>query len=401
MFDDLQIPELDTLLSLMATFRADTRARKVDLVVGVYKDEAGNVPIMGAVKEAERRLVAQETTKTYVGIAGDEAFRQVVPDLVLGADHTLHGSGRLSAIQTPGGTGALKVACDVLQLAAPGKRLWMSTPTWANHVPVATGAGLDVASYPYLGSDGVSLDFDAMMEHLDQHAKPGDALLLHACCHNPTGVDLTLEHWKSVTGFLVARGVLPLVDCAYQGLADDSDRDAAGLRYLADQAPEMLIASSCSKNFGIYRERTGALMMVAASPASARNVAQAAHAVIRSNYSMPPSHGARIVATILQDEGLRRAWDNELSEMRRRIASVRTDLRERIEALNVGRDMSFLTRQRGMFSYTGFSADDVKWIRDTHGLYMAGDGRINVAGLNSGNIDAVAEAMAASFTRQG
>lgn len=395
MFESLSLRKVDNLLALMQAFRADQRSDKVDLVVGVYKNDAGDVPVMCAVKEAEQRLVADEDSKNYVGIAGDAAFRELVPGLLLGADHTLIGASRIASIQSPGGTGALKVACDMLQAITPGKAFWVSTPTWANHIPIATDAGLTVAQYPYFQKETRGLEFDAMMAHLSANAQAGDALLLHACCHNPTGVDLSLEQWKAVTDLVLDRGLLPVVDCAYQGLADGMDADAAGLRHMASCVPEMLIASSNSKNFAIYRERTGALSLVAKSKTDLTTAFTAAETVIRSNYSMPPSHGARVVTTILQDPALRNIWEAELAEMRGRNSTMRSGLRSRLQARGVEADTSFLTNQRGMFTYTGFSPDDVHWLRENRGIYMAGDGRINVAGLGSGNIDAVADALAA------
>lgn len=394
MFDRLKLRKVDNLLALMQAFRADQRSDKVDLVVGVYKNDAGEVPVMHAVKQAEQRLVAGETSKNYVGIVGDADFRDLIPSVLLGADHTLIGESRITSIQTPSGTGALKVACDMLQAISAGKTFWVSTPTWANHIPIATDAGLTVAQYPYFHKQIRGLEFDAMMAHLSSNAKTGDALLLHACCHNPTGVDLSFEQWKAVTDFVLERGVLPVVDCAYQGLADGMDADAAGLRYMAARVTEMLISSSNSKNFAIYRERTGALSLVAKSKTDLTAAFTAAETVIRSNYSMPPSHGARVVATILQAPDLRKLWEEELSEMRNRISAMRSGLRSRLQTLGVETDTSFLTDQRGMFTYTGFSPDDVRWLREERGIYIAGDGRINVAGLGSGNIDAVAEALA-------
>ncbi|MQY43962.1 aminotransferase class I/II-fold pyridoxal phosphate-dependent enzyme [Epibacterium sp. SM1969] len=395
MFETLNLRKVDNLLSLMQAFRTDQRPDKVDLGVGVYKNDAGDVPVMRAVKEAEQRLVADEESKNYVGIAGDAGFRELIPGLLLGADHALIGESRIASIQTPGGTGALKVACDMLQAITPGKTLWVSTPTWANHIPIATDAGLTVAQYPYFRGETRGLEFDAMMEHLRANAQSGDALMLHACCHNPTGVDLSSEQWKAVTDFVLDRGLLPVVDCAYQGLADGMDADVAGLRHMAARVPEMLIASSNSKNFAIYRERTGALSLVAKSKIELAATFAAAETVIRSNYSMPPSHGARVVSTVLQDSALRKIWEAELTDMRDRITSMRSGLRSRLQALDVEADTSFLTDQRGMFTYTGFTPDDVHWLREMRGIYMAGDGRINIAGLGSANIDAVAEALAA------
>lgn len=394
MFETLSVRKLDGLLALMQAFRTDPREEKVDLVVGVYKAESGNVPVMKAVKEAEQILLAEETTKNYVGITGDQTYCSLVSQLVLGNDGVTSASGRVASIQTPGGTGALKVACDLLNAIEPGKRIWVSTPTWANHIPIATDAGLGISNYPYFCPETRGLNFDAMIGHLRENSRAGDALLLHACCHNPTGVDLNLEQWKDITTFVKDRGLIPLVDCAYQGLGDGMQADVDGLRHMAASVPEILITSSCSKNFAIYRERAGALILQARNKNELLSVYTAAETVIRSNYSMPPSHGARIVATVLQSDKLRPIWSEELNSMRARIAQMRTELRDRIVSLGVNEDISFFTNQQGMFSYTGFSTKEVLWMREKHGIYMGNDGRVNVAALCSDNLQRVAEAMA-------
>lgn len=401
MFEAIETRGVDNLLALMQKFRADPRQNKVDLVVGVYKNDAGDVPVMRAVKAAEHRLWEAEDSKNYVGIVGDAHYRALVPSILLGPDAPQVKDGRITSVQTPGGTGALKVACDFLNKLEAGKRFWVSTPTWANHIPVATDAGLSVENYPYFRPSDRGLDFDAMMTHLEKHAQSGDALLLHACCHNPTGVDLSFEQWKIVTDFVVARGVLPLVDCAYQGLADGMDDDVAGLRHMAASVPEMLIASSFSKNFGIYRERTGALSVLAQSSAHLSQAMEAVESAIRSNYSMPPSHGARIVATVLSDDDLSKDWALELTEMRARIASMRHALCAKLKQRDMPVDPSFLTEQRGMFSYTGLTPAMVKKLKEDHGIYTAGDGRVNMAGLSNASLDAVADGFAQVFRNLG
>ena len=394
MFEEIETRGVDNLLMLMAAFRADERTEKVDLVVGVYKDEEGNVPVMAAVKEAEAELLKGEDTKNYVGIAGDADYRAFVPPLVFGEDSPIVTTGRVSCVQTPGGTGALKVGNDLLNSLKPGNPIWMSTPTWANHIPVSQDAGLTVAQYPYFRESDRGLDFDAMMSHLDAHAKPGDVILLHACCHNPTGVDLSLDQWAKVASFLRERQLLPFMDAAYQGMGVGFERDLEGLRLVAAQVSEMLVATSFSKNFGIYRERTGALSFVCKTPEHVETTMAAVQAVIRSNYSMPPSHGARIVATVFGDEGMKATWRAELEVMRERIAEMRTALRTKLEKHQVTQDFSFITDQKGMFSYTGLNPDQVSRLRDEFGIYVAGDGRINVAGLTNRNLDVVAEGFA-------
>ncbi|MES0884946.1 amino acid aminotransferase [Roseibium sp. SCP14] len=394
MFERIESRGVDNLLNLMQAFRADTRQHKVDLVVGVYKDEHGHVPVMQAVKGAERLLLEREDTKGYVGISGDREYRELAPGLVLGEERQRSVAERLACVQTPGGTGALKVAFDFLNSIDPGKRIWLSTPTWANHVPLAEDAGLIVDRYPYFRPSDRGLDFEAMMSHLVAHSRAGDFILLHACCHNPTGVDLSLDQWKIVTEFVVDRNLLPIVDCAYQGLGNGLDEDVAGLRYMVGKVPEMLIASSFSKNFGIYRERTGALCVLTNTSGDLGQALQAVETVVRSNYSMPPSHGARIVATILRDAELRQAWESELTQMRQRIAQLREDLLIRLQERHPAFDYSFLVEQRGMFSFTGLSPENVRKLKEDFGVYMAGDGRINVAGLSPANLDLVADGFA-------
>ncbi len=395
MFETVQSRGVDQILSLMKAFQADPRPRKADLVVGVYKDANGAVPIMAAVKAAERRLLEDETTKTYVGMAGDADYCAFVPEVLLGAHAVQVADGRMVSLQTPGGSGALKVGCDLLQSITPGNTMWVSTPTWANHAPIAEDAGLVIAEYPYFRPSDRALDFDAMMAYLTAHAVAGDVIMLHACCHNPTGVDLSLPQWKTLTELVVARGLMPFVDCAYQGLGDGMEEDVAGLRHLASHVPEMLIASSFSKNFAVYRERVGALSLLARNADQLAVVKEATEVVIRSNYSMPPSHGARIVATVLGDAALTIDWAAELAQMRNRITDVRATLRQMLEERQVSTDLSFLTDQKGMFSYTGFDAATVATLRDEHGIYVAGDGRINVAGLSQDNLEIVADGFAA------
>ncbi|MBT0958468.1 aspartate/tyrosine/aromatic aminotransferase [Alphaproteobacteria bacterium KMM 3653] len=395
MFENIQSRGVDQILAMMQTFKADARETKVDLIVGVYKDAKGDVPVMRAVKEAERRLIEAEDTKTYVGISGDPVFRGQVPALLLGAGSPVIAQERVASLQTVGGSGALRVGCDLLNAVMPAQKIWVSTPTWANHVPIATDAGLTVDTYPYFRPSDRGLDFEAMMAHLEAHSKAGEILLLHACCHNPTGVDMSLEQWQIVTDFVVERGLIPYVDCAYQGLGNGMEEDAAGLRIMAEKVPEMVLASSFSKNFGIYRERTGALSVIAKTPEDLTKTLKAAETLIRSNYSMPPSHGARIVATVFDDADLTADWRSELDEMRVRIAEVRQELRAKLEARQVTQDLAFLTDQNGMFSYTGFNPEQVTKLREDHGIYTAGDGRINVAGLTPENLDAVADGFAA------
>lgn len=395
MFDDIRPGGVDALMALMQAFMADPRPGKIDLVVGVYKDESGRVPILGSVKEAEGRLLAEEDTKTYVGILGDRALAALVPGLVFGDGAAVVAEDRVRSLQTPGGCGALKVGFDFLASLQPGMRVWMGTPTWANHAPIAEGARLRVMAHPYFRAEDRGLDFEGMMDRLERDAAEGDAILLHACCHNPTGVDLSPEQWEGLGDLLRRKRILPFVDSAYQGFGRGLEEDMAGLRHLAGVVPEMLVATSFSKNFGIYRERAGALSVVAGTPGAADRALQGITSVVRANYSMPPSHGGRIVVTVLTDAALRARWLGELAEMRERIAGNRRALRAALEARQAGGDMGFLTDQVGMFSYTGLGLEQVRRLRDEYAIFVAEDGRINVAGLTGDTMDRVAEGFAA------
>jgi aspartate/tyrosine/aromatic aminotransferase len=389
MFESLkQLPQ-DPILQLMQMFRDDTRPDKVDLGVGVYKDDAGNTPIMASVHEAERRLLEGETTKSYVGPAGAAGFNEAMARLILGNTNSLIRDGRTSVIQTPGGCGALRMAAEFLRLCQPDTTVWVSTPTWANHMPLLGGAGLNIREYPYLNRVTLTVDFPAMLETLEG-ARAGDVVLLHGCCHNPSGADLTFEQWRAITQLIQRKGLLPFVDMAYQGLGEGLEEDAAGVRYLAGQVPEMVIAASCSKNFGLYRERTGALMLISATGVT--NIAATSQllSVVRSHYSMPPAHGAAIVETILGDDALRAVWQSELSGMCERILSLRHAFAEALAPVG---DFGFIAQQRGMFSFLGITPEQVRQLQEEHGIYMLESSRMNVAGLNDLVLPRVASAI--------
>jgi len=389
MFETLKPLPQDPILQLMQTFRDDPRPDKVDLGIGVYKDDAGNTPIMAAVHEAERRLLAGETTKGYVGPAGSAGYNDAMASLILGTDNALIRDGRTAVVQTPGGCGALRMAAEFLRLCNPATTVWVSTPTWANHLPLLGGAGLTIREYPYLNRDTLQVDFAAMLESLEG-AKPGDVVLLHGCCHNPSGADLDLEQWQDVTALIQRKGLLPFVDMAYQGLGDGLEKDAAGLRHLASQVPEMLGAASCSKNFGLYRERTGALVLISETASINQAATSQLLSVIRSHYSMPPAHGAAIVETILGDSDLTQQWQSELGGMCERILHLRQAF---AEALAPAGDFSFIARQRGMFSFLGITPEQVRVLREDHGIYMLDSSRVNVAGLNDKVLPQVADAI--------
>lgn len=389
MFEALQSLPQDPILQLMQTFREDTRPDKVDLGIGVYKDDAGNTPIMAAVHNAERRLLDEETTKSYVGPAGSVSFNNAMAELLLGADNPVIRDARTSVIQTPGGCGALRMAAEFLRICKSDVKVWVSTPTWANHLPLLGGAGLTIRDYPYLDPQTLRINFDAMLETLDQ-AAPGDVVLLHGCCHNPSGADLSLMQWQELTDLIQRKELLPFVDMAYQGLGEGLETDASGLRHLAGKVPEMLIAASCSKNFGLYRERTGALALISETATVNAAATSQLLSVVRCNYSMPPAHGAAIVESILTDNELRAQWQEELNGMCERILNLRHAFADTLAPVG---DFSFVAHQKGMFSFLGISPEQVNQLRKRHGIYMLENSRVNIAGLNQRILPRVAEAL--------
>ncbi|MFT7177891.1 MAG: aspartate aminotransferase [Oceanospirillaceae bacterium] len=395
MFESLRAVPADPILNLSVLYRQDTSPNKVDLGVGVYKDETGHTAIMKAVSRAEERLLTEEDTKTYVGMAGSKRFCDLLAQMTLGADHNVLADNRVAVAQTPGGSGALRVLGEFINVAKPGATIWVGNPTWANHIPVMTSAGLTVKQYPYYNPETRGVDFDAMMAALEADTHAGDVVLLHGCCHNPSGADLNLEQWQAMADLIKAKGLLPYVDIAYQGLGEGIDEDAAGLRLMANTVPEMVIASSCSKNFGLYRERTGTAIIIAGTAEQANLAQSQMNSVIRSNYSMPPSHGAMVVETILSDPKLKQMWRDELKTMRKRIKDLRSQLVDAIKAEGVEQDFSFIERQNGMFSFLGVNAKQVDKLVNEHSVYLVGSSRINLAGLNQHNIAYVAKSIAA------
>ncbi|MCK0167590.1 aspartate/tyrosine/aromatic aminotransferase [Jannaschia sp. S6380] len=382
----------DKILALMAAYREDPRDDKIDLGVGVYKDASGNTPVMRAVKAAERRLVEEQTTKVYTGLAGDPAFAEALSKLVLGEARP---ADRLACVATPGGTGAIRQGLELVRMAAPGATVWLSDPTWPNHPAIAKYLGMKVRTYRYFDAETGGVDFDGMREDLDAVAA-GDVVILHGCCHNPTGANLTVNQWDGVADLLVAKGSVPFVDIAYQGFGDGLDKDAAGLRHLVAKVPEALIAASCSKNFGIYRERTGLLMAIAPSAADLKVTQGAMASLNRLNFSFPPDHGARVVSMILTDDGLREDWAAELEEVRNSMLGLREQLAAALRD-RVGSDrFGFLAAHRGMFSLLGATPDQVEVMRRDHGVYMVGDSRMNIAGLNATTVPLLADAIVAA-----
>lgn len=392
MFETLKPVGMDPILGLMAAFRADTRETKIDLGVGVYQDDRGRTPVMTSVKDAEAKLMELELTKSYQGIAGDPDYNQRMMSLIFGADHSILSSGRVKSIQAPGGSGALRVGAEVIQRATPSSKLWVGVPTWPNHIPLLGSAGFEIKEYPYYDMATHKINGDAMMETLRQ-VPAGDMVLLHGCCHNPTGADLTHEQWDQIADLALERGFIPFIDTAYQGLGDGLDEDAYGMRMMADRLPELVIASSCSKNFGLYRERTGSITFIAKNSQQAEIVASQAMSIARQIYSMPPAHGALLVSLILGDQQLRANWQAELEEVRLRIKSMRTLLTSGIQGNSAGVDFSHIEQQKGMFSFLGITTPQLDRLREEFGIYIVSSTRVNLAGINSSNIDYISESM--------
>ena len=388
MFSALKPQPADKILALMGQFKADPRARKIDLGVGVYKDATGHTPIMRAVKTAEKQLWEAETTKTYTGLAGDPGFNAAMADLVLGGTVD---AGRISSVATPGGTGAVRQAFELARMAAPQGRVFVSDPTWPNHLSILKHLGMEAVPYRYFDADTRAVDFAGMIADLAA-ARAGDIVLLHGCCHNPTGANLTLPEWEEVAALLEKTGAVPMIDIAYQGFGDGLDADAAGVRLIANRLPEVLIAASCSKNFGIYRERTGGL--IALSDPARQEVTQGTLAYLnRQNYSFPPDHGARLVTMILTDPALRAEWEAELEEVRLGMLKLREGLAAELQRLSGSDRFGFLAQHRGMFSRLGATPEQVERLKTEHGIYMVGDSRLNIAGLNATTVPILAKAV--------
>ncbi|MGQ7248877.1 amino acid aminotransferase [Halomonas sp. V046] len=393
MFEKIERVPGDAILGLIEAFKKDTNPQKVDLGVGVYRDAKGNTPVMRAVKDAEALLLNNEVTKTYIGSHGAPQYAEVVLPMVLGEGSPVLESGRASATQSPGGTGALRLAADFVATQLPGKGIWVSDPTWPNHHGIFTAAGIALHKYPYVDADN-RLDFDGMLGALKQ-IPHGDVVVLHACCHNPTGFDLNREQWQQVLEVVKQRDLLPLVDFAYQGFAEGLEEDAFAVRLLAENLDSVLITSSCSKNFGIYNERTGCLIVVAKDANEMEDVRSQIAIVARENYSNPPAHGGSIVSEILHDEKLTQIWREELTEMRDRINTLRRDFVEALKPYGLDEKYAHIAEQRGMFSYTGLTPEQVDRLRDEFGIYMVRSGRANVAGFSQENLPYLAKAVAA------
>jgi len=392
MLDSLERLPDDPILGLAAACRADTNPNKVDLTVGIYMDEQGTCPVFEAVTLAQQSILADERTKAYMPPAGDPDFNLAMQKLVLGGDSAALADGRVGSVQTPGGCGALRIGAEIIQAAAPGTRVWVSDPTWPVHIPLLGSVGLKFETYRYYQPADHSVNFEGMVEDL-KGAKAGEVVLLHGCCHNPCGADLSPDQWQVIATMAQQQGFVPFVDIAYQGLGDGLDEDAVGLRTLVAQLPEVIIAASCSKNMGLYRERTGIIIFVCKNADSAAAVVSQGLVAARRVYSMPPAHGAIIAGRILAQPELYALWQRELSAMCERINGLRTDLVSRLNA-STGRDFSFIEKEKGMFSFLGLSEAQAIALRREHGVYMLNSSRINVAGVNAANIDYLANAVA-------
>jgi len=377
----------------MAAFRADSDPHKVDLGVGVYRDDQGRTPVLEAVRQAEQALLGRQTTKTYVGSAGNADFNQALERLVLGEDHPALAAGRVRTIQAPGGCGALRLGAELIRTASPESVVHVSTPTWVNHVPLLSGSGVKLERYPYFDPTTGGVKFDAMLAALEKLSARA-VVLLHASCHNPTGADLTEGQWRELLTLFKQRQLLPFIDIAYQGLGSGVAQDAFGIRLFCTELPEVAVAASCSKNFGLYRERTGALHVISETPAAADAVLSQLVRTARSIYSMPPDHGAAIVHNVLADNALRELWVDEVAGMRRRLQGLRQEAMQHLAKACPQRDFGFIARQRGMFSFLGLDAQQVLELRTRHHIYMTDDSRMNIAGLRQDNLEYFAHAVA-------
>ena len=393
MFERLESVIPDPILGLMAAFRADPDPRKVDLGVGVYRDDRGETPVLEAVRRAESALLARQSTKTYVGPAGNPAFNEAIERLVLGEEHPTRLTARVRTVQAPGGCGALRLGAELIRAVSPDSVVYVSTPTWANHSPLLSGSGLKLAPYPYFDPATGGVQFAAMTAALAR--LPARAVvLLHASCHNPTGADLSPAQWRELLELLKRRQLLPFIDMAYQGLGEGLEADAYGMRLFSAELPEVLCAVSCSKNFGLYRERTGALQVINETPAAADAAFSHLVRIARGIWSMPPDHGAAIVHGILAEPTLRTSWQAELAAMRQRIQSLRHEVVKQLRQHCPQRDFGFIATQRGMFSFLGIGAQQVRELRERHHVYMTDDSRMNIAGLRAQNLEYFARATA-------
>lgn len=397
MFESLSSLPADPILNLMALFRRDNNPDKVDLGVGVYRNEQGHAPVMAAIKAAEKRVIIEQTTKSYVGPSGDPVFNEHIKHLLWGSSHPVIRDQRIVIAQTPGGCGALRVAAELIMRAKPEAHIWVSDPSWDNHIPLLGDSGLHIQTYPYYDLVASQLCFDKMMAALDS-ARSGDLVLLHGCCHNPSGADLSESQWAILADFFEQRGLVPFVDVAYQGLGRGVDEDVTGLRYLSERLPEVLVAFSASKSFGLYRERAGALALVLPNLMGAQAIATHINCIARGIYSMPPAHGASLVAEVLKDTSLATSWRDELEVMRQRINTLRTEFSQGMaDLVGTGR-FDFVANQKGLFSFLGINPTQVDRLAREQSIYMLQSSRINIAGLSRDNLARVCAGIAKVIT---
>ena len=391
MFDSLEPRPADAILGLMAEYKADPRPQKIDLGVGVFRTADGETPVLDVVKLAERRIVDTQTSKAYLGTAGEPSFNAAMQSLIFddSVDHE-----RLTTVQTPGGSGSLRVAAGLLHKANSSAPIWVSDPTWSNHAPLLGGAELELKPYPYYDTENHVIRIDAMLEALHEIPK-GETVLFHACCHNPSGLDPSEHSWRAMTDIVVERELLPFIDMAYQGFARGLDEDAFAVRHMASRVPELVVSSSCSKNFGLYRDRVGTLSVMAADAETSATIRSQLSYIARTIYSMPPDHGAAIVSTVLGDASLTANWHAELTEMRRRLRDMRTLLNDALQEKAPDHDFSHLVRATGMFCFLGISGAQVDALKKDFGVYIVNSSRINVAGITPDNVDYLAESIAA------
>ena len=398
MFESLQPLPPDPILGLNAAFKADDNPNKVDLGIGVYKDEKGNTPVMRAVKEAEKLILNSQLTKAYVGPKGALAYNEAVAELILGATLKAGLGGRRITMQTPGGCGGLRIAAEFIARASSGSTIWVSDPTWANHKPLIGSSGLKFKSYPYYNYETHSVDFDNMIAALANVPK-GDVVLLHGCCHNPSGADLASNQWRAIRDLAQEQNFTIFIDLAYQGMGDGLEEDVIGVRLLAESLPELIIVSSCSKNFGLYRERTGAITLICQNEGAASAASTLIAAAARSNYSMPPDHGAAVVQLIREDSSLNSMWEEELKEIRNRINGLRITFANRLTESGAQRDFSFIQKEKGMFSFLGITKSQIDKLISEYAIYLVDSSRINVASINDDNIDYVTKSIIEVLSR--
>ena len=389
MFEALPDPKADAILALMTAFRADPRDDKKDLGVGVYKDAAGKTPVMRAIKKAEQRLLDTQQTKAYVGPLGSPEFCAAMITQVFGKEADRN---RIRAAQSVGGSGALRVLSELMKRGRPDASIWVSDPSWPNHIPLLGSAGYPMKTYNYYDNANSRVDLDAMLASLDKAPK-GDIVVLHGCCHNPTGADLTLDQWNKVIDLLEAKELFPFVDLAYQGFGDGLEEDAASVRLMAERLPELIVAASCSKNLGLYRERVGAAMLMGKNEVDASRAHALLASVIRSNYSMPPDHGANSTEIVLTDDALNSDWREELESMRMRMVRLRQEFSDAMRKRSNSDRFDYIAQQKGMFSRLPLNTVQLEQLRSEYGIYIVGDGRINVAGLPEGDLDTLADAI--------